>query len=444
MLKVWKQCFVLMIIASVTSACTSKEASKIGNKGVGGESAKDWSKEPMELVFFANNMETPEDINSRYGDPLRKKFPNLTFKYIQATKGNTLQDLIAAGDRFDIFFNAIGLFESQAFENGIQYDMTDLIKAHNIDLNVLEPMLVNEIKRASGGKTYMLPVQNNNFVLYYNKELFNKFGVPYPKDGMTWDDMVGLSIKMSRVDEGTNYFGYSHYSGLTLRLNSLSIPISESTGSGMPIINKDERWKTIYQKYFIEPFHSPVYEDHFKKSGNIPNLSNFSKGNLAMFLYLSSLMQLADPYLKDVDWDVAAMPTLKENPGVGTQANPIYMGITKMAGNKDGAMEVLKYFISNEYQVEMARQGIIPSLKDKDVKSQLGASVTGSAKGKNWGAVFYNNFAPSAPMGPYDIKLASIYEKYADTLTKGKADLNTVLRQAEEESVKYVNEQKSK
>lgn len=430
---------------------SSNQEGTEGTKGAAGtdteapvEQAKDWTNEKFEIVFYANNMETEEDIDLRYGNPLRAKFPNMTFKYIQATQGNSLAELITSGTRFDIFFNSIGNYENQAFQHEIQYDMTQLIEEHDVDLSTLEPALLEGIKQASDGKMYMLPVQSNNFVVYYNIDLFEKFGVPFPTDGMTWDELADLSVRMTRVEEDQLYLGYAHSPNHMPRLNPMSLAKADME-TGMPTVNTDERWKTFYDKFFVAPFRSSVYENYFnQENASIPGLNHFTKDkNVAMFVYLSSLMQLADQYLNEINWDVVSMPTMEANLEMGTQPYPIYIGMTQMAENKDAAMHILKYLISTEYQTEMAKQGIIPSLSDKTVQSQLGADMEGAAKGKNWGAVFYNKyFAPVAPMGPYDANLANIYAKYGNELTKGNLDINTMLRDAEEEATMKIEELK--
>lgn len=73
--------------------------------------------------------------------------------------------------------------------------MKDLIKRHNIDLSRFEPSIISALEKMSGGGLYGLPLYNDRMALYYNKDIFDKFGVPYPKDGMTWDEVIELSIK---------------------------------------------------------------------------------------------------------------------------------------------------------------------------------------------------------------------------------------------------------
>lgn len=48
------------------------------------------------------------------------------------------------------------------------------------------------------GNCMRQPVVNNTMSLYYNKDLFDKFGVSYPKDGMTWDEVLELNRQLDK------------------------------------------------------------------------------------------------------------------------------------------------------------------------------------------------------------------------------------------------------
>src|SRR5690606_24616722 len=61
------------------------------------------------------------------------------------------------------------------------------------------------------GKFHAVPDKANypfvNHALVYNKDIFNKFAVEYPKDHMTWDEVVELSKRLQRMDNGVQYYG---------------------------------------------------------------------------------------------------------------------------------------------------------------------------------------------------------------------------------------------
>ena len=52
------------------------------------------------------------------------------------------------------------------------------------------------------GKTYAMPYRQDSWVLYYNKDLFDKAGVAYPDGSWTWDDYAKAAKELTTGAEG--------------------------------------------------------------------------------------------------------------------------------------------------------------------------------------------------------------------------------------------------
>lgn len=421
-------CFLLI-------ACTGKEKDKV-----------DLTKEidlsqPAEVVIFAGSGATEETFNFRVGDSLRKKFPQYTLTQLEpgGDPNKNIQNIVTAGTRFDIIFHSVGNFEAMVFPYKLEFDHTEMIKRHQIDLGKLEQTSVEAVRQASGGKFYGLPVYSEYIVLFYNKSLFDKFGVAYPKDNMTWDQLIALSKTMTRTDAGVQYYGYTQSTSHLLRTNPLSVPTTD-IATNTPLINKDDRWKTLFDTYFVKPTQAPGYAEGVKAKNALPGQNQFTKERtVAMYGgFLSSIMIQNKPDLEGLDWDVVSFPTLKEKPGVGSQGYPVYFGVTEMAKNKDAQMNVLKYLVSEEFQIEQARKGITPVMMNDKVKQEFGKDSP--FKDKNLKAIFVNKPAPIPPKPLYDADLININVSTVNSILMEKVDMNTGLRQAEEQSLKKIEE----
>jgi multiple sugar transport system substrate-binding protein len=64
-----------------------------------------------------------------------------------------------------------------------------------MDLNDFYQGLFNY--SSMNGKIYGMPAGFTTRVVYYNKDLFDKAHIPYPKDGWTWDDFKQIAKKLS-------------------------------------------------------------------------------------------------------------------------------------------------------------------------------------------------------------------------------------------------------
>jgi len=289
-------------------------------------------------------------------------------------------------------------------------------------------------------------VQNNIQVLFYNKDLFDRFGVEYPRDGMTWDEMLSLSKKLTRKEGDKLYFGFSNQGALqVMKMNPMSL-VKVDPATNKVAINQDPRWKTMLELFFVAPYHgSDVFQEYFKNNSAPPGFTQFYKDqSTAMTTYIASLLGQAyiDSFLSGFNWDIVSHPTLPGLPNIGTQPDPIYIGMTKLTRNKDATMAVIKYLVSDEYQTMMARQANMTVLKDPEIQKQTGADIQRSGVGKNYAALYKNQFAPMAPIVPkVDLNVTADLTRFANRLAKGEIDVNTMLRQAEEEIQKRIDEE---
>ncbi|MFK7696028.1 ABC transporter substrate-binding protein [Paenibacillus sp. HJGM_3] len=424
------QLIVILALLSTLAACGGAEETKSPNQ---------IANEPVELVFHSNNGDSEETFDALFGNALRKKFPNYTIKYIKSAKGSTLPELLAQNQRIDILFASMPNFFELAMNAGLQFDMTELAKKQKVDLGKFEPTLIDGVKLSSDGKLYGLPVTNMTQVLFYNKTLFDKFGVPYPKDGMTWDDTIEMAKKLNRTEGGKRYLGFAASPAHILRSNSLSQPYLDPD-TDKPTFERDE-WKKLIQTFFVAPADEQGYKTRVSELKRIPYRTEFTDSQeLAMFVFNSQFPFTVPKEIEKVNWDLVALPTFKEKPKVGSQATPYLMGITSMAQNKEAAMLAIDYLTSKEVQEGYSRDGIMPVINDADVKKAYGQNS--AFKDKNWQAIFYNTFAPMTKISPYQLTVENVFKNVPYDVIMGTADINTSLRTAAEKADKAVADAK--
>jgi multiple sugar transport system substrate-binding protein len=443
--KPWMYGAAALAFIAFVAGCSGKEQATDTGKGkeeAGKAPAVEQKPEPAELVFYSQNGSSEAFFNEVYGDKIRKKFPKYTIKYIQRTgAGTLLPDMISSKTHFDFYFNSVYGFLNEVLPVDIQYDMTDLAKKHNVDLSKIEPAAIEGFRNDVGGKLFALPIHQDVMITLYHKDLFDKFGVPYVKDGMTWDDLYAVSKRITRNEGGINYIGYAPMIDYLVRMNPYSIPNLDKN-TLKPTINTDARWKTFFEKLIVPPG-----EVAGAARGELPGdavkvLEKFIAGEQAMVVYIPQVVKSWADRFKNIKFDFVSAPTLPERKGVGSMPYPVYLGITQMSQNKDAAMEVLKYLISDEAQTDLAKKGLMPVVKSDSVKKAYGTDT--GFNNLNWSAAFYNQMAPVPYKGPADGMVGDIYRKYAYEIMFGKTDINTALRQAEEETIKKVDEFRAK
>lgn len=432
--------FLLFTMATACSGSPGDISAKPPHTEDRGSAVQANNSEPVELVFHSNNGDSPEAFDSLFGNALRKKFPEYTIKYIQSQKGQTLPELLAQKQRIDILFASTPYIFGLAMEADLQYDMSELIKTSKMDLGKFEPTLIDGIRAAGDGKLYALPVTNMVQVMFYNKQIFDRFGVPYPKDGMIWEDTLELAKKLNRKEGDKQYLGFAASPAHILRGNPYSEPYLDPATEKSTFRN--DTWGKLIEAYFVAPA-DQGYKTQVGQWKRLPNRKDFTDSQvLAMFAFNSQFPFTVPREVEKVDWDLVAMPTFKEKPRLGSAATPFAMAITSMAQHKEAAMKAIDYLTSKETQEDYSKRGIMPVINDPAVKKDYGQQSEFAQK--NWQAVFYNQYAPMAKISRYQLLVETIMNTVPLEAVAGTKDLNTALREAAEKADKTVDEAKRK
>lgn len=423
----WSKWLIVGLMPALLAACGSNGSGSTGSEPANGDTGTK-NDEPANLVFYSTAVWSQEAFNERFGDAIRKKFPNYTVEAIFNGKGTSIEEVISSGVTIDIIWEDVNNTIPLLLNYGLEHDMSELIKLHNVPVQKLEPTAVDAIRDMSDGKMYALPIINNTAVLYYNKDLFDKFGVAYPTDGMTWDRALELARQLYRADGDIQYYGMRGGIQPHANLSPLSVP-SIDMKTGKPTILTDDRWKTLF---------SEVVE--MKKTVENKALSFVRDPKVAMSIDLANIFINND--MSALNWDLVTYPTYKEKPGVGPQSLPTLFGITSASKQKDAAMKVLSYLLSEESQMSLSERAVIPILNDDKIKAAFGKGS--KYPNKNLQAIVKTNFAPITAKSKYEIEIRKIYDKAIPELVNGTIDLNTSFRNIDEQINKLIAEDLAK
>ncbi|RKN72988.1 ABC transporter substrate-binding protein [Paenibacillus ginsengarvi] len=424
--------------STILAACSGGSGSGSGANNeqaqTSGTQAK--SKEPVELVFYSpQSGRTVEQFMKERGNDIQAKFPNYKIKFVQYAKGTETADLIASGQPLDIIMSTTSTI-NEIVDFGLQYDISGLIKNSKYDLGRLEPSVVQFMKDFSGGGMYGLPVSTDIFTLFYNKNLFDKFGVTYPKEGSSWDEIYELAKKMTLIDGGTQYYGLTMSVSHMLNNNQLSAPNYDPKTDKVTI--EEDKYKSVMNQFsrFFTLAGEDKAKDMMSKWQDL-----FRKDQTAAMMAWYGVGLLDTPV--GFEWDVISMPYFKEAPNVAPQYVPSYMEIASISKHKEEAFEVLAYLTSDEYQMKKSKEGVQTVLNNPDVRKAF-AQNQESYKGKN-----LKPYAPekAAAITPKD-KFSSIAGGKAYTafqkVVSGQSDLNSALREAAEAAKQEIEAAKVK
>ena len=204
---------------------------------------------------------------------------------------------------------------------------------------------------------YAIPRDVSNLVIFYNKDLFKKYGVSYPKYGWTYNNLIKSAQKLAK--DGN--FGISFEENPLYFLSYLVMYGEWTNADTLNYFDKDilsklqiKKALNIYADQRYKYHISPLKEE----LGSMTSGQMFLQGKLGM--YFSGRWMV--PKLREdakFDWDVVEFPTLagKEKSSVLTDASGWAM--SKTSKHKKEAVLLIKYLSSQKVVQEFAKSGLI-------------------------------------------------------------------------------------
>ena len=243
-------------------------------------------------------------------------------------------------------------------------DLNDYIKANKIDLSVYsggaEQVNVD-------GHQYELPFRSDFRVVFYNKDLFDKAGVAYPSNDMTWDEYDALARKMTSGSGANKVYG-THYH--TWR----SIVMCQSTLDGIhTAVTPPYDFMKPYYERVLKQQKDGICMDYAQLKTTSTHYSGvFYNNSVAMMemgsWFISTLANQVKQGKTDVkNWGLVKLP---HNPGqpAGTTVGTITgIGVSAASKKKDAACKFATFLCSEDGAAILAKTGNYPGILNDNV-----------------------------------------------------------------------------
>lgn len=385
------------------------------------------STEPITLNLFSASGSNQEWFDRTYGVYLQEKFPHITFN-VTFPSAIQIEDYVASNEPLDLIFGAYTTYHRNVLNMNLQTDISDLIKSHNFDLETLDPTIVAMQRQLANGGIYGLPAFIGASGLYYNKDIFDKFAVDYPRDGITWDELYDLSVKLTRKDGDTQYYGFVNDNNAYFQVNQFSLDLVDPNTLKSNV--NSEPWKKVVEQ--------------FVKFAQIPDFNPAeatvaafnTKGTVAMAATYTACCG-STPGEAVANWDMIRIPEFKELPGVGPQVYPNFWFMSSISKNRDVAFEVMSFISSPEFQTSLNERGLATALKDSSIHATYASDMPKFA-GKNVSVLFPKVRADMSSITEFQLDAAKQLMAAYNKIVNDGVDINTALREAAEETDKII------
>jgi len=378
--------YVLMVIfALIITACSGGSGGRGSESGSGGAAetsagAEQGKPENVEISISSWGAPDERKVFEAVLDEFQKANPNIKVKFLHipndyTTKMNTM---IAGNSAPDVIFTSDGDFPRWV-KQGAFLDITPMVEiSTKLDLNDMWEGGLNRYrydgKKTGTGAYYALPKDIGPTVMYYNKEIFDKLGVPYPsaETPMNWDQALEMWKKLTVDENGdgkTDIYGAGPIwwegfvwsnGGSVLSEDRTTFTLNEPAGA--------EAMQFIYD---LTNVHKVVPDSRALQSMNDGQM--FEAGRLAT---ITGGRWMVPTYRKlKFDWDVAPIPS---NNGSWTNgwSGSVGLGVNAKSKHPEEAFKLVEFFAGIEGQTKMTELGFqIPnfrSMADDEVYTQPG------------------------------------------------------------------------
>ncbi|NWL88457.1 sugar ABC transporter substrate-binding protein [Paenibacillus sp. 79R4] len=186
-----------------------------------------------------------------------------------------------------------------------------------------------------------LPVGYTTHVVYYNKDLFDAAGVPYPQDGWTWEDLQADAKKLTDDAESISGFAFSgkpdpYDYEMFLWGNGASYVDDQGNLEGNLNSPKSVEVLTMFQNMLKEG-----YAITTEGSG----ATEMKSGKVAMFT--NGAWSLGSLREAGINFGVVELPKFKDGSAVSIVSSS-GISMSKESSKKDAAWEFIKFWTSEE------------------------------------------------------------------------------------------------
>ncbi|MCI5699872.1 MAG: sugar ABC transporter substrate-binding protein [Lachnospiraceae bacterium] len=299
-------------------------------------------------------------------DPIIEAFekanPNISIEVVGSPSADyetKLTTMLSGGDNVDLFFAKSNTALPGLQSKGFCMDLTPLFEQNEYDLSNYGTVIDQHM--TFGGDVYALPFRTNDWVLFYNKDIFDAAGVNYPSDDMTWEEVGELAKEITeKTEEGIYGFSFFPKTGFIF-------PVLAGTEDGFDITTSDLSCMTKALDWILDMQESGAMEEYAESVSMSKDQTYFFKGEWAMIYDGSWFVQnMNNQEDLGFEWGIAKSPYWE-----GTQKNGFVTStplcISATTEHTDEAYKFLTFVCGEEGASILAKTNLVPGFMDDTV-----------------------------------------------------------------------------
>lgn len=235
---------------------------------------------------------------------------------------------------------------------------------------------------AVNDEVYALPFRSDFWLIYYNKDLFDKAGVPYPTNDMTLDQYDELARQLTSGSGVEKVYG-AHYHTWRSAVQLFGILDGKNT-----VVDGDYDFlKPTYERILKQQEDGIVMDYATLKTSSTHYSGVFYNNSIAMlnmgsWFIATQIEKVKSGESQAVNWGIVKYPHPDGVPAGTTLGTITSLAVNKKSENKEAALDFMKFVTGEEGAAVIAATGTIPAIKSDEVVSSI-ASIDGFPTDEN-------------------------------------------------------------
>jgi len=310
--------------------------------------------------------------STTYYEPLIKAYeaknPNVTIEMLDLGSADfmtMLQTQLSGGDSS---IDIVTIKDIPGYNNLVKrnllMNLNDKIKSEKVDVS-LYGGTTDQI--SVDGKLYGIPFRSDFWVIFYNKDVFDKAGVAYPDNDMTFAEYDALARRMTSGTGAAKVYG-AHYHTWRSAVQLFGILDGKNT-----IVDGTYNFLKPYYEMVLSQQKDGIVQDYATLKTSSTHYSGVFYNNSVAMMNMGSwfiatlISQIEQGKTEVKNWGLAKYPHAEGVPAGTTLGTITSLGVSNASKKKDAAFDFVKFVTGPEGAQIIAKTGTIPAIKDAEV-----------------------------------------------------------------------------
>ena len=373
-----------------------------------------------------------DEATTQYWGDIKKAYeashPNVTIEMVDLGSTDYMTvlatELSGSGTDFDVVtIKDVPGYATLVQKNSI-LPLDDYIAADGIDLGkyagATDQVVVD-------GKLYELPFRNDFWVIFYNKDLFDEKGVPYPNNDMTFDEYDALARQVTDTTFGSQIYG-AHYHTWRSTVQLFGVLDGKHT-----ILDGNYDFCKPYYEMVLNQEKDGVCRTYTDlKTEGLHYSAAFSGGDVAMMnqgsWFIATLITNLASGEYDADlcgnWGIVKYPHAEGVEPGSTLGTITGLSVTSATDVPDEAWEFVKWVSGEEGAAVMASSGNFPAIMTSEVMNLITGMDGFPTDAESKEALNVSNLYLEVPYAENVSEINSVLDSYHGSIMAGEMSID--------------------